>query len=323
MGDKVHPVTPNSDLNTSEEISTDHTMADRVHPVTINSDHYEDILSPSSLADRFRPTAPPAPFEPLSPSGRSDATGYSQATSNFQPLKAYTAPGYLSPPRPPPTVVGRPPLRSPAHKRGRNACFCCLIVFLSIFLLLVLAVGTAALVLWLVYHPKIPHYSVEDAQIIKLKVASGNGDSSNVGQPIQNPILNTDILLTIQAQNPNHKIGISYSQISIDGTYQGASVGQCNIPGFYQAVDNTTTLSARLNVTNSQLTGSQGTAMQTDISNNDIGLLGRVDVKVGLKIGSWTTPHVWIHVECNIQVSPPTSPQGGKLLSKSCHWKWK
>jgi hypothetical protein len=52
-------------------------------------------------------------------------------------------------------------------------------------------------------------------------------------------------------------------------------------------------------------------------------LLGRIDLKLGIKIGSWTSPHVWIYVHCNIRVSPPSSPQGTKLLSKVCRRKWK
>jgi len=326
MGDRVHPVTLKGEDFASEDIST-RSMGERIHPVTVkSSDYSSEDISPRGRADRVYPRAPPAPFEPLSPSGRSDVTGgFSQGTSNYHhPLiKAYTAPpAFLSPPHPPPTVVGRPPLKSQRKLHRNGGCCCCLIVFFSILLFLVVAVGILVLVLWLVYNPKLPHYTVQDAQIVKLNVNSRNG-SSTVGQPLQNPVLNTDILFTVQARNPNHKIGISYHQIRIDGTYQGTSVGQCNIPGFYQSVDNTTTLTAELRVTNSQLTDSEGTALQTDIDNNDIGLLGRVDVKVGVKIGGWTTPHVWIHVGCNIQVSPPTSPQGAKLLSKTCSLKWK
>jgi hypothetical protein len=193
---------------------------------------------------------------------------------------------------------------------------------------LITAVVVTALVLGLVYEIEFPQYTLQDVRIVQLNVTtSRHGNSIIVRQqqpPISNQIvLNSRILFTVQARNPNHKIGISYRQISVSGMYKGTSVGQCNVHGFYQGVDNTTILRADLIVTNAQLTEGKGTALLTDIKSSNIALLGRIDVKLGIKIGSWTSPHIWIYVHCNMRVSPPSSLQGTKLLSKVCRRKWK
>jgi hypothetical protein len=201
-------------------------------------------------------------------------------------------------------------------------------VFFLVTAALITAAVVTALVLGLVYEVEFPHYNLQDVRIVQLNVTTsrqGNSIIVRQRQPsISNQIvLNSHILFTVQARNPNHKIGISYRQISISGTYQGTSVGQCNVQGFYQGFDNTTILRADLIVTNAQLTDGEGTALQTDIKSSNIALLGRIDVKLGIKIGSWTSPHVWIYVHCNIRISPPSSLQGSKLLSKVCRRKWK
>ncbi len=285
----------------------------------------EERFSPCAMAGRVILRAPPPPpFEPFSPSVRSDISGYA-TTPSFTPLKAFTAPGHVSPPHPPPTVVGRPPLRS-VLKCHRNGCGRCLDIFFLLTAVLITAVVGLALVLGLVYEMEFPHYTLQDVRIVQLNVTtSRHGNSGIVRQPsISNQIvLNSHILFTVRARNPNHKIGISYRQISISGTYKGTSVGQCNVHGFYQGVDNTTILRADLIVTNAQLTDGEGTALQTDIKSSNIALLGRIDLKLSIKIGSWTSPHVWIYVHCNIRVSPPSSLQGTKILSKVCRRKWK
>jgi hypothetical protein len=287
----------------------------------------EEGFSPCSMAGRVILRAPPPPpFEPFSPSVRSDVSGYA-TTPSFTPLKAFTASGNVSPPYPPPTVVGRPRLRS-ARKCHRNGCGRCVNVFFLVTAVLIIAVVVTALVLGLVYEMEFPHYSLQDVRIVQLNVTTSSHENSIIVRQRQPSIgnqiaLNSHILFTVQARNPNHKIGISYRQISISGTYKGTSVGQCNIHGFYQGVDNTTILRADLIVTNARLTDGEGTALQTDIKSSNIALLGRIDVKLGIKIGSWTSPHVWIYVHCNIRVSPPSSPQGTKLLSKLCQRKWK
>lgn len=260
--------------------------------------------------------------EPVSPSERSTATGDS-FHPNYQPLKAYTTPGYVSPVRPPPTVVGRPP-RKPVNRRNpRRCCKRCLITSCSILVLLIFLVGLAALIIWILFKPKIPQFSVQDVRINKLNVTA-TYDTATASLKATNPTyVDTDILFTIHASNPNKKIRIDYKKVNVQMTYLGANVGKAAIPGWYQEVANTTTLHSSILATRAPMTYSDGSALLLDISANDIPLDARIDTKVAIKMRDWKTPAVWIHVDCNFHVAPPSAPGGAKLLNKSCKWKWR
>lgn len=261
--------------------------------------------------------------EPVSPSERSTATGYS-FHPNYQPLKAYTTPGYASPVRPPPTEIGRPPIKPHKPRRNcRSCCKRCVITTCSILVILIFLLGVAALVIWIVYKPKIPQYSVQDVHINKLNVTSRYDTSSRSLQATDPTFVDTDILFTLYASNPNEKIKIDYKKVNIQTTYQGSNVGQATIPGWYQDVQNTTTVRSNILATKAPLTVSQGSTLLVSIQANDIPLDARIDTKVAIKMGAWMTPAVWVHVSCNFHVAPPSAPGGAKLLSKSCKWKWR
>jgi hypothetical protein len=137
------------------------------------------------------------------------------------------------------------------------------------------------------------------------------------------PSVDTDIVFTLHAKNPNKKIRIDYRRVNIEATYEGASVGKAAIPGWFQGVQNTTYIRSDIVATKAPLTGAQGTALLGSIRANDVPLHARIDTRVAIKMGAWLTPAVWIHVNCDFHVAPPSAPGGAKLLSKSCKWKWK
>lgn len=111
--------------------------------------------------------------------------------------------------------------------------------------------------------------------------------------------------------------------MNIEATYEGASVGKAAIPGWFQGVQNTTYIRSDIVATKAPLTAAQGTALLGSIRANDVPLHARIDTRVAIKMGAWLTPAVWIHVNCDFHVAPPSAPGGAKLLSKSCKWKWK
>jgi len=273
--------------------------------------------------------------EPVSPTAteRSTATGYS-FHPNYQPLKAYTTPGYESPSRPPPTEIGRPPIRPPqplvkplksrnSKSNGRKCCRRCLLTCCIFLVLLVFLLGLAALIIWIVFKPQIPQYSVQDVRINKMNVTATYDTASASLQPTNPTFVDTDIVFTLHAKNPNKKIRIDYRRVNIQTTYQGANVGKATIPGWYQEVQNTTVVKSDILATKAPLTVTQGSSLLVSIKANDVPLHARIDTRVAIKMGAWLTPAVWIHVNCNFQVAPPSAPGGAKLLSKSCKWKWK
>lgn len=86
---------------------------------------------------------------------------------------------------------------APPKKRGRSCCCRCLCYTFCFLLLLVVVVGATIGILYLVFKPKLPDYSIDRLQLTRFAL---NQDSS----------LTTAFNVTITAKNPNEKIGIYY-----------------------------------------------------------------------------------------------------------------
>lgn len=85
----------------------------------------------------------------------------------------------------------------PPKKRRRSCCCRCVCYTLCLLLLFVVAVGATIGILYLVFKPKLPDYSIDRLQLTRFTL---NQDSS----------LSTAFNVTITAKNPNEKIGIYY-----------------------------------------------------------------------------------------------------------------
>lgn len=87
------------------------------------------------------------------------------------------------------------PLAPP--KKRRSCCCRCVCYTLCSLLLLIVVVGATIGILYLVFKPKLPDYSIDRLQLTRFTL---NQDSS----------LSTSFNVTITAKNPNEKIGIYY-----------------------------------------------------------------------------------------------------------------
>jgi hypothetical protein len=269
----------------------------------------------SPKGDKIHPImydSPASSFRSPSPTFGTPSKG--EYGKKYELSKEWGKPGYRSPSLPPPAVYGRP--------RRRSSCSPCyvLTVLFSILVILLILSGLAVLVFYAVFEPRMPVYSVQNVRIAELNVTNRAGGPISSPSDLHDPVLNTDIAFTIRAQNPNSKLGIHYQNVSVFVAYQGTTFAQSQIAPFYQGSNSTTDVVADMKATNSPLSQSQGQALQTAITNNDVPLFARITVQGALQIGSWTTPSMWIHVVCNVRASPPTAPQGAQLLSRSCKW---
>lgn len=113
-----------------------------------------------------------------------------------------SAPAVLSPDfsggekqAPPQRTVPVAPLPPPKRRRS---CFCrCMCWTLLAFVVLVVAVAATAGILYLVFNPKLPKYSVDRLRISNFTIGLNN-------------TITTTFNVTVTARNPNKKIGIYY-----------------------------------------------------------------------------------------------------------------
>jgi hypothetical protein len=176
--------------------------------------------------------------------------------------------------------------------------------------------GITALILWLVLRPQAPHYSVQQIQFQKFSV---DADQHGSNQQQAMSVLNADIQLTIEANNPNKHIGILYDSITTSASYDGNEFGNVVIPPFYQGHHNITDVTSQLKIVNYPLTQTVASSLRTDIANNSVPFRVRTSVKARVKIGSYKSFAFWVHVTCNLSFRPPTSSNpNGAVINKSC-----
>jgi hypothetical protein len=204
-------------------------------------------------------------------------------------------------------------LPAPAtYRRGRagRSCCCCFLLWLcSIFTVLVILLGIAVLVFWLVVHPKAPKFDIQDVHI------SGLSGLTIITSPI-----NTNITFEIMAENPNKHMGIYYDEINVDVQANGANVGSGSIPAFYQGHQNTRIITGDLSASN--LTLSSDTVKVLTSTPSDVPLYATVDVKARLKVGSIKTSKIAVKVRCNFSVNLSETGSTNQLVSKDCKVKW-
>ncbi|KAI4320251.1 hypothetical protein MLD38_033750 [Melastoma candidum] len=212
------------------------------------------------------------------------------------------------PPRPPrtfPVTHSRPP------KRGRSClcrCFCWSLCFL---MLLIVAVAATAGILYLVFRPKLPKYSIDTLEITQFSL---NNDMS----------LYATFDVNITAVNPNKRIGIYYeggSRITV--WYQDSDLCQGALPKFYQGHRNTTILNVPLTGQTQNATSLLTSIQQEQQSTGYIPLTVRVRQPVRVKLGGLKLMKVKFLVRCRLQVDNVSANNSVSIKNSSCKFRFR
>ncbi|GKV00202.1 hypothetical protein SLEP1_g12935 [Rubroshorea leprosula] len=192
--------------------------------------------------------------------------------------------------------------------RKVNRCLCWTICLLF---LLIVAIGVSAAILYAVFQPKLPNYSVDKLQITQFNLGS---DSS----------LSATFDVTITATNPNKKIGIYYEGgSSLRVYYTNTQLCQGSMPKFYQGHQNTTVLIL-------PLTGQiqDGNALVTALREQqqqagNIPLNLKVNQPVRVKLGKLKLMKVKFLVSCRLVVDALSANSAISIQSSSCKFKFR
>nr|GLL21150.1 protein YLS9-like [Ipomoea trifida] len=227
-------------------------------------------------------------------------------------------------PPPPPTrpLVPRGSFRSekgdpstqpwqPQKGRRRSCCckFMCWTV--SVIVVLFIIIAACAGILYLVFQPKIPKYSVDNLRISDLRV---------------NPLdmsLYAKFNVRITAQNPNKKIGIYYERGSrLSVWYKTTKLCQGSLPKLYQGHQNTTVLGVALSG-QSQYGNTLLSALQEAQQTGRVPLDLKIDVPVRIKVGRLKLMKVRILGDCMLIVNSLSTNSLISIKASTCKFKLK
>lgn len=194
----------------------------------------------------------------------------------------------------------RPTPKPPRHRR-RGCCRCCCWLTLAV-LALVLLVAVAAAVVYLLYRPQRPSFSVSALKLSTFNLTGAGKVTASVD-------------LAVVARNPNKKIEFLYDPTTVAVSSDGADVADGSFPAFAQGAKNTTSLRAAIGSGGARaVDAGAATALRSDLRKGEVPLTVRLETKVRVKMGGVKTEKVGIKVTCD-GISAPVP--AGKAKAKA------
>ncbi|KAF7816277.1 NDR1/HIN1-like protein 6 [Senna tora] len=211
-------------------------------------------------------------------------------------------------PVPPPAVVVAPPQQHPKRKRPRSCCCKFLCWTISILLILIVAIGITIGILYLVFRPKLPKYSVDGLTVSQYSVSGDN--------------LSMTFNVNVTARNPNKKIGIYYEGGShVSAWYMDTKLCEGSLPKFYQGHRNTTVLNLALSGQTQNATGLQNLLQEQLQQTGNIPLDLKAKQPVRIKLGKLKLFKLNFKVTCKLVVDSLESNSEVRISSSSCKFK--
>lgn len=255
------------------------------------------------MADRVFPSAKPPPSNPPTfPATKGQL--YNATRPAYRP----------TPPKP------------PSRRRRNRCCLCCCWLTLLLLALILLAAITAG-VLWFLYRPERPSFSVSSFQFSTFNL-SGSSPSSSAK-------LNALINVSLIARNPNKKLVFYYDPISVAVSSAGADLADGSFPAFTHGTKNTTALKSTVGSGGArEVEPGPAAALRSDLRRrSSLPLVVELQTKVKVKVGGLKTKRVGIRVTCD-GITAPVPKGRAKAASVSgsdakCKvklrfkiWKW-
>lgn len=166
------------------------------------------------------------------------------------------------------------------HKFCRDL-LCCLF-FLVILVLL------AILIIWLVLRPTKPRFYLQDAVIYSFNTTGGVPS-----------LLNSNIQVTIASRNPNDRVGIYYDRLHVYAAYKYQQITPATaVTPIYQGHKDILLWSPFLCGVEVPLAPFLAEALERDHAAGALLLNVKLDGRIRWKVGSWTSGHYHLFVDC-------------------------
>ncbi|XP_061977454.1 NDR1/HIN1-like protein 6 [Populus nigra] len=218
----------------------------------------------------------------------------------------------LSQQQPPLSLRTIPAVMQESKLSQTTSCCCCKCICWTVGLLVLLLgiVGATAGVLYLVFKPKIPNYSVDSLRISDLRL---NFDMT----------LYAKFDVKITAKNPNKKIGIYHEKGGLLSVwYTNTRLCQGSIPKFHQGHQNITKLDVSL-TGQTQYGRTLMRKLQEQQQTGRIPLDLKIDAPVSIKLGRLKLRKVRILGNCLLVVNSLSTNNLISIKASNCKFRLK
>lgn len=153
-------------------------------------------------------------------------------------------------------------------------------------LALIVLVGIAVLITWLVVRPRRLVYTIEDGSIHNFNFSNNHG-------------LNASFNFVVRSYNPNSKVSVYYDAIEASVEYEDQTLAYSVVDPFFQPHRNVTRLDVKLTAQRVALLGSTYRDFRREKSAGEIELTVLLKAKIRFKVGSWKSKHRTLRIWCS------------------------
>ncbi|KAI3948663.1 hypothetical protein MKW98_027729 [Papaver atlanticum] len=202
-----------------------------------------------------------------------------------------------------------PVYHSKPPKKKRGCCCKCICWTISLIILLIIIIAAAAGILYAVFQPKLPKYSIDRLRITDFQL---NTDAS----------LFARFAVRVTASNPNKKIGIYYEDGSnLSVFYTGTKLCEGRLPHFYQGHQNTTILDVALKGQTPNANALFSALRTEQQTTGNIPLNLKVKVPVKIKLGKLKLWKIKFMVRCNLVVDNISAAASIRIKTSDCKFR--
>lgn len=243
------------------------------------------------------------------PSPDPEAPVHHRAPPSPQPSAPLIPPSTVKSDKVYPLPSHPPPLPPPRRRRCRLCrCLCCTLC--ALLLVLVLFIGVFVAILFLGFHPKIPHYSIDGIRVATLDLSSTDAS------------LAATFDVNVTARNPNKRIGIYYEGgSSLSVWYDDTELCEGSLPVFYQGHRNTTVMEVVMSGRVANATALASDLQSEQQKSGGVPLLIRGKVPVRIKMGKLKLMKIRFKAKCEIVVDSLTTNNKIRITSSRCKIK--
>ncbi|KAJ9549468.1 hypothetical protein OSB04_022011 [Centaurea solstitialis] len=240
--------------------------------------------------------------------GGATATATTTPNSRLPPPPRKTQIPNRHPDRPNPTTTNR---RN--RRRSRRGCFClCCFWSILILILLLLIAAVAGCILYLLYHPHRPTFSIAALKISEFNLTTAADDTTH---------LTSALNLTISTRNPNKKIQFHYDPIAITCLSHETLIANGSFPDpLVSGPNNVSVIRSSLYANSMLLDTETVNQLRFHINNKKkpgLPLKILLDTSAQVKIESMKTKKVGIRIQCEGIHSLIPKNGGGKRRNSS------
>lgn len=146
-------------------------------------------------------------------------------------------------------------------------------------------VGLAVLITWLVLRPEKPKYYLEYGSVSQFEITNDG-------------LVNSKVVFNITTRNPNKRVAIYYDKIDAFLLYDDEEIAWASIPPFFQGHKNTTFLQTPLSGYLASVPPDTSRDLKLEHSAGKLDLVFKLYARIRFKAEHWKSKHYTLSVRC-------------------------